>query len=78
VRWESGGVVRKRAGNEVESFGGMLLGFILGDKGSEGFVESVECIDVGHHAVGSMNDGEMICEEFLCETADLVQRAFVV
>ena len=56
----------------------MLLGFVLGDQGSERLVKSVKCIDVSHHAVGSVDDGEMISEKFLGEAANLVQWTFVI
>lgn len=41
-------------------------------------VKAVKGVDVGHHAGGPVEDAEMVAEEFLSETTNLVERAFII
>jgi len=46
-------------------------------RSDEFIVEAIEGINVDHHAVGSVNTGEVIAKEFLSEAGDHEDGAFV-
>lgn len=46
-------------------------------RSNEFIVEAIEGVNVDHHAVGSVNTGEVIAKEFLSEAGDHVNGAFI-
>jgi len=72
--WKGSRVIGKRVRDGVRINLRLQKGLIRSD---ELIVKAVEGVDVDHHAVGSVDTGEVIAKEFLSEAGDHVNGAFV-
>ena len=57
--------------------GGGEAAFVFGDERFDGFPETVECVNVFHHTVRAVENGEVIAEEFLGDPTEGMQGSFI-